>query len=292
MKILITGGDGFIARSLFKGLQGEYSVTSMNREKLDLLDSKQVFKYIKNNFFDVVIHAATYDTAPVTSTKDPAKVLENNLNMFFNLARCQDCFGKMIYFGSGAEFGRQYWKPKMKEDYFGEHIPIDAYGLSKYIMSEHAAASRNIFNLRLFGVFGEYDDWRYRFISNACCKAVLNLPIVMKQNKIFDFLYIHDLIKIVKWFVQNEPQKHVYNVCSGQAYAFKALAQKIISAASKNLEIIAGTDNHVLEYSGDNSLLRSEVRDFKFSSIDDAIGNMYQWYEENKHMLKKEEFHY
>ena len=124
MKILITGGSGFIAKNLFEQLNNEYDISSLDVKELDLFDSPKVFDYLKENKFDVIIHAATYDAAAKFSTKDPAKVLENNLKMFFNIVRCKDYFGKMIYFGSGAEFSRENWIPKMNEDSFDKHIRV------------------------------------------------------------------------------------------------------------------------------------------------------------------------
>ena len=288
MKILITGGNGFIAKSLFEQLNIEQTALSLNRKDLDLLDSSKVFRFLKSNQFDVIIHTATYDTAPKHSTKDPSKVLENNLKMFFNLVRCKDYFGKMIYFGSGAEFGRENWIPKMKEDYFDQHVPVDQYGFSKYIMTKYTKLSGNIYNLRLFGVFGKYDDWRTRFIPNACCHAVLNLPIRINQNKFFDHLYIDDLVKIVKWFISNKPQKNIYNVCTSDVYDFKTLAEKIIKISGKRLDINIKTEGLGREYSGDNSLLLKELKDFEFSSIDESIKALYDWYESNKHIIEKD----
>lgn len=101
MKILITGGNGFIAKNLLEQLNSEYTVLSCNSKELNLLDSLKVFDYIKSNQFEVIIHTATYDAAPKHSTKDPSKVLEYNLKMFFNIARCKDYFGKMIYLVRG-----------------------------------------------------------------------------------------------------------------------------------------------------------------------------------------------
>lgn len=208
MKILITGGNGFIARNLFERLNNEYTLTSLNSKEFNLLDSLNVFDYIKSSQFDVIIHTATYDAAHKHSTKDPGKVLENNLKMFFNIARCKDYFDKMIYFGSGAEFARENWMPKMKEDYFDEHVPVDQYGFSKYIMTKHTQLSPNIYNLRLFAVFGKYEDWRVRFISSACCQAVFDLPVVIKQNVLFDYMYIDDLVNLTKWFIKNPSFKN------------------------------------------------------------------------------------
>ena len=288
-KVLITGGVGFIARNLFEQLNNEYIVYSIDIKELDLLNSSKVSDYLKENKFDVIIHTATYDAAARFSTKDPAKVLENNLKMFFNIARCKDYFGKMIYFGSGAEFGRENWIPKMKEGCFDKYVPIDQYGFSKYIMTKYAQLNSNIYNLRLFGVFGKYDDWRTRFIPNTCCYAVMNLPIKIEQNKFYDFLHIDDLVKIVKWFINNKPQQNVYNVCTGKIIDFKTLAEKIIKISGKKLDINIKTEGLGKEYSGNNTLLMNELKDFKFSSIDDKIKDLYNWYDLNKDIIKKDE---
>lgn len=285
MKILITGGNGFIARNLFEQLSHEYTLLSYNSKELNLLDHSKVSDLMKSQRFDVVIHTATYDAAPKHSTKDPSKVLEYNLKMFFNVARCKDYFGKMIYFGSGAEFGRENWIPRMAEDYFDRHIPIDQYGFSKYIMTKYAYLSNNVYNLRLFGVFGKYDDWRTRFIPNACCHAVLDLPIRINQNALFDHLHVDDLIRIVKWFINNKPRNHVYNVCTGDVYDFTTLAKKIIQVSGKNVDIQIKTDGLGKEYSGDNSLLLNELGGFKFSSIDESIKALYDWHDSNKHII-------
>ena len=131
IKILITGGNGFIAKSLNEFLLSDsrvwpyYEIDLCNRQKLDLLDTKKVYDYLKENKFDVILHAATYDAAPNFSTKNPDKVLQKNLAMFYNLTRCKKFFGKMIYFGSGSEFGRENWTSNMSEDYLS--LPKDIW---------------------------------------------------------------------------------------------------------------------------------------------------------------------
>ncbi|MFH0855130.1 MAG: NAD(P)-dependent oxidoreductase [Candidatus Omnitrophota bacterium] len=286
MKILITGGSGFIARNLFEGLEADYEVISRNSKELDLLDAERVFDYIKSGSFDAVIHAATYDAAPRYSTKDPAKVLEYNLRMFFNIARCADSFGKMIYFGSGAEFSRENWAPRMKEAYFDRHIPRDQYGFSKYVMTKYAQVAGNIYNLRLFGVFGKYDDWRTRFIPNACSQAVLGLPVIINQNRFFDFIYIKDLVKIVRWFIAHKPKEKIYNVCSGEVIDFKSIGEMIVKTSNKKLDIMVESDGLAREYSGDNALLLKELNGFKFSPMDDSVKELYHWYDQNALIFK------
>ncbi len=278
MKILITGGNGFIARNLVEQLGNEYELVSKNSQELDLLNQKEVFDFIKENRFNAIIHAATYDAVRKDSTKDPTRVLEKNLIMFFNLVRCEDYFDKMIYFGSGAEYNRKDWIPKMKEDYFDQHVPEDQYGLSKYIMTQYTLFHDKIYNLRLFGVFGKYDDWKTRFIPNVCSQAVLNMPIRINQNVPHDHLCVDDLTKIVKWFLDVKPKRNVYNVCSGEVYNRKELAEKIVKASGKDLKIIIENEGEGREYSGDNNLLLNELGDFSFTPIDESIKALYNWY--------------
>lgn len=285
MKILITGGTGFIAGHLFDFLKNAHTVVSLGSKELNLLDHAAVYDFIKRGRFDVVLHTATYDAAPKHSTKDKTKVLENNLRMFFNLVSCGNNFGKMIYFGSGAEFGRENWMPKMKETDFGKNVPTDQYGFSKYVMTKHAESSDNIFNLRLFAVFGKRDDWRVRFISNACCHAVLGMPIPIEQNKFFDFLYVDDLVKIVSWFIENKPRHHTYNVCTGKTADFKTVAEKIVEISGKRLDIAIKTGGPGKEYSGDNSRLLNELGNFKFTPLCSAVKDLYEWYDAHKETI-------
>ena len=277
MKIFITGGTGFIGRNLKEQLSNKYNIFAPTSSELNLLNEALVYKYLKQYHFDVVIHAATWN-ATRTSTKDLTKVLENNLRMFFNIARCSNCYGKMIYFGSGAEYDRQHWIPKMKEDYFDTYVPTDQYGFSKYIMRKYTEKAKNIYNLCLFGVFGKYEDWRIRFISNACCKVIFNLPITIEQNVFFDYMYIDDLIKITEWFIVNTPKEKTYNVCTGQTYDLLTLAKKVLEISGKNLDIIIKNEGMGKEYSGDNSRLLKEIGNYTFREIDICIKELYQWY--------------
>jgi len=286
-KILITGGNGFVAKNLFEQLQNTYSILAPDRQTLDLTDTEKVFDFIKNNNFDVVIHTATYDAVAKFSTKDPTKVLENNLKMFFNIARCKDYFGKLIYFGSGAEYGREHWIPKMKEDYFDTFIPNDQYGFAKYLMTKYALSNKNIVNLRLFGMYGKHDDWCTRLIPNLCCLAAHGLPLSFNQNKKYDYMYVDDLIKIVKWFIENNSSHNVYNVCSGSVIEYKTIAEKIKLISNKNIEIIIKQDGLGIEYSGRNSLLTSELNNIKFTPFDNGIKELFNWYELNKSKIDK-----
>jgi len=286
-KLLITGGTGFIGRNLKEQLVDKYLIESPTHTQLDLLNEEEVSHYLRKHYFDVIIHTATWN-ATTTSTKDLSKVLNNNLRMFFNLARCSNEYGKMIYYGSGAEYDKRYCQSKVSEDYFDTFVPIDDYGFSKYIMSKYTEATDNIYNLCLFGVFGKYEDWKIRFISNACCKAIWDLPITIKQNTVFDYLYVDDLVKITEWFIENKPKCKSYNVCTGRVFDLLTLAEKVRAVCNKKLDVVITHAGLGKEYSGNNSKLLLEIGDYVFHKMDVCIQELYNWYLLNKQTIDRE----
>lgn len=292
-KVLITGGNGFIARSLAREFVEKYDLTVCSRSELDLLNVNHVSEFLRHHHFDVIIHTATYDAAPKGSKKAPSMVLEYNMRMFTNLVRCEHDYGKLLYFGSGAEFSRPHWIPKMRETFFDKHVPQDQYGYSKYLMTKIAESKNNIINLRLFGVFGELDDWRYRFLSNICCHALKKQSITVQQNAKVDFLYIKDLIKVVQWFVDYQPQHSVYNVCSGMAHEYTELAASVAKLySSEEIDVVIHNQQIRHEYSGDNSLLLKEIPDLKLTPIQTSLSSLLQWYQAHQDEIDPRQFHY
>lgn len=282
-KVFITGGSGFIGRNLKEQLGHKYDISAPSSHDVNLTDADKTSEFIKKNNFDVIIHAANWNSRSPHKSVD--KILEYNIRMFFNIARCKDHYGRLIYYGSGAEYGKKWWLPRMSEDYFDEHVPDDAYGFSKYIMTKYAEGYDNICNLRLFGVFGKYEDWQTRFISNMCCQALFDMPLLIRQNVFFDYLYIDDLVAITDLFITKSPVKVAYNICTGRSYDLLSRAEMVLKAAGKNIEIRITKPGLGAEYSGNNSRFISEFGEFVFSRIDAGIQKLYDWYMLNKNMI-------
>jgi GDP-L-fucose synthase len=208
--------------------------------------------------------------------------------MFFNLAKNSASFGKLINIGSGSIYDMRNYQPKMTEDYFGKFIPADEHGFFKYVIGKHIEKSENMIDLRVFGVFGKYEDYSIRFISNAICKAIFDLPITLRQNRKFDYLYIDDLMPVLEFFIENKPVKNSYNVTPDSSIGLLEIAEIIKKISGKNLEIKIGQQGLGLEYSGDNSCLKKEIKDFEFTKIESAINGLYNWYLANQASLDKQ----
>jgi len=283
MKILITGGSGFIGRNLAEQYASRFEVLAPGRAELNLLNAETVRQYLKQHRFDIVIHAAVERS---NRALPPApNSVERNCRMFFNLARNERLFGRMLFLSSGAAYDRAHWRPKMAEDYFDAYVPSDDYGFSKYICAKAAEASERVYEVRLFGVFGPYEDWRIRFISNACCRAVWDMPVVIRQDALFDYLDVADLGWILEAFwKRNLCHKH-YNVCTGRSFALSALAEKVVRVSGKGLGIVIQRQGMGREYSGDNARMVEEIPDCHFRDMDDSIAELYQWYQAHKEIV-------
>jgi len=276
MKLLITGGGGFIGRNLAELLSDKYRVLAPSQSELNLLDANAVRNYLRANSFDAVVHAAT--TRANRRIGAPPDLLDRNCRMFLNLARNESLFGKMIHFGSGAEYGLAQLPPRVREEYFDTCVPTDPYGFSKYICAKIIDRSDRIVNLRLFGVFGKYEDHTVRFISNACCRVLKGLPIVIRRDVIFDYLYVGDLARITSWFVEHKSRCKAYNVARGEGIALSSLAHLVAEVSGRHPQIIVGDPGLAQEYSADNSLLLSEVSQYQFADTRQCIAELYEWY--------------
>jgi len=109
------------------------------------------------------------------------------------------------------------------------------------------------------------------------------LPIVLRQDVVFDYLYIKDLVKIARWFIENDARHKAYNVCTGQPVALTELARVIaqvsaqLSGRSPNVSVM--TEGMGSEYSADNSRMLKEMNGYQFWDLQDSIKDLYAWYE-------------
>ncbi|MCD8212695.1 MAG: NAD-dependent epimerase/dehydratase family protein, partial [Campylobacter sp.] len=195
MNLFITGGGGFIGKHLKEFLIRKYSgfnIFSPSSSELNLSNEENVSKFIRANDIDIIIHLANKGGG--RDTINFTNVIEYNLRIFFNIVKNRSYVKKIISFGSGAEYSKQKPIVNISEDEYNNMLPIDGYGFYKAITSHYIELCDNIVQLRLFGVYGEYENYKYKFITNAIVKNLLHIPIVINQNVFFDYIYVNDLL--------------------------------------------------------------------------------------------------
>ncbi|PUE64466.1 NAD-dependent epimerase/dehydratase family protein [Arcobacter caeni] len=286
MNILITGSNGFVGTHLKKYLLCNYSNYILfipSSKELDLVDECAVDKYILLNKIDIIIHLANRGGG--RDTFDMKNITEYNLRIFFNIAKHERNVKKIISFGSGAEYCKHKPIVDAKEEEYLLSQPLDEYGFYKSVTSKYIEKSDNILQLRIFGAYGEYENYRYKFISNAIVKNLLNLPIVINKNVYFDYIYIDDLVKMIDWFIHNEAKEKIYNVTTGQKIDLLSLVNIVNETSDFKSETRVLNDGLNNEYTSNNERLLNEIGDFDFTSHKNAIIKMRKYFKNNLNNL-------
>ena len=234
--VLITGAGptGVTGRAIKEYLQDYYEILSPSSRELDLTNDKAVKCYFDNHSIDFVVHCATYRNNGNNTTHMVDEELESNLRMYFSLAAQEDKFRKMVYLGSGAEFDKTRPIINIKEEQFGLHIPQNKYGLGKYIMNQHCRNSKNIYNLRMFGTLNKYERYTKNVVCNLCAKAIMGLPLTLKQDVLFSWIDIQDVAKAIIYLFENTSKRHDYNIAFPNAYKLSEIASMIQNTSYHN----------------------------------------------------------
>lgn len=272
IRVLFTGGTGFVGRNVIPILKEKHDIFAPTRKELNLLDQKQVETYIKKGNFDVIIHSANPN--PFKNSLDKSDtMLEDSLRSFLNIYRIRNSVSKIYIIGSGAELDKKIDMNRISEDEFERSIPSDAYGFSKYIMNCIVENSHNVYNLRLFACYGP-SDHESKFISH-CIRCILrNEDITIRQNCYFDYIHTNDLANILDFFIRNKPKYHSYNIASGTRLTLEEIAKKVLNVMNSDKKIRFINDGFNKEYTPDISRLLLEIGDYEFTNLEEGISTL------------------
>lgn len=274
-KILLTGGTGFIGGNILPILQKKYEVKSPRRNELNINDESSVDEYLSNNKFDILIHSANI-TPGKNSADKMENMLEYTIKAFLNFQKHSDKFEKIFYFGSGAEYDKRKDIVLIKETDIGNSIPVDPYGLAKYVINQIARGSKNIYNLRIFGCYGPTDA-KTKFIRDCIDCCLEHKPITIRQNCYFDYMYVEDLARIIDKMINSELKYHDYNICTGKRIDLLTIAKIIDKKMQNNQGIKIGQEGLNKEYTANNARLLSDIGTFDYTCIEDGIQKQIDW---------------
>jgi GDP-L-fucose synthase len=288
LRILLTGGSGFIGRHVKDRLGRDHEVLAPTHAELELSNAVAVRRWLGDHPVDAVVHAAVkpgHRNAP-----DQADLVGNNLRQFFSLVRCRAEFGRFVVLTSGAVYGIQRPLVKVTEDALGEEVPTDDHGFSKYVEALWLQGDPDAVELRPFGVYGPGEDYAIRFISNACCKALLGMPVTLRRDRLFSYVWVDDLAAVVGRAVDARGgglAPGSYNVTPGDPVGLRALADLVVSASGADVPVIVADSTLGAEYSGDGSKLASIDPSFRFTTPAQGVEKLVDWYAARKDRIDR-----
>ena len=266
MKILITGGNGNIAKMIKTHLSDLFDIVNPSHKELDILDLNKIREFLNDKCFDILIHTAILGGR--RNKEETGEVTHKNLLMLENLLHFSDKFKMIINFDSAAIYDRETDILNRKEDELLS-IPTDYYGFSKYLIYKRTLSYNHVYNFRIFNIF-HVNEEPDRFIKSCFIAKKNNSKVTIFEDKYFDFVYEDDFITIVKFYLDNsnkpESLEKTINICYNKKNKLSDIA-KLIIKNDENINI--QKTNSLYNYSGNSSKL--EILDIKLLGLEDSL---------------------
>ena len=276
MKILITGGSGFIGSHIAEQMQGRAEITVLDnlrtghRRNLDGL----AVEFIEGSILDrevlraamagkdYVFHMAAMVSVPESVGAPLACEEMNGLGILNVLEEASAAGVKKVFFASSAAiYGDNPTVPKV-ETMLPE--PRSPYAITKqlgeyYCRFYHDEGRVPTVCLRFFNVFGPRQDPRGPYAAAVPIfieKAVSNEPITIfgDGGATRDFIYVKDIVAAILHVTLTPGLTGVYNAGYGGTITVRDLAEKIIALSGSKSEI-----RHLPERAGDVRHSRAAV---------------------------------
>lgn len=273
MRILVTGGAGFIGSNLVeKLLELNYEVVCLDNFSTGKIENIQSFITNKKftliegdirNFddcksackdIDFILHEAALGSVP-RSINDPITSNEVNISGFLNmLVAARDAKVKrFIYAASSSTYGDSQSLPKV-EDIIGK--PLSPYAVTKYVNELYADVFSRTYGLeciglRYFNVFGERQDpnGAYAAVIPLFIKKLINheTPIINGNGDYSrDFTYIKNVIQANLLAIESNNKNAintVFNVAYGERNTINQMVEYLKIYLSKFDPSIANIKN-------------------------------------------------
>ena len=269
MKILIIAKNSFLAKQIKDYfLNSEYDLYFSSREDFDLTSAEQTRNFFNVRHYDVVVNCAI--NGGIRGKEDTLQDFLNNIQMFKNLVDNRDGFGKLINFGSGAEFDRSLDIDSCSEEQIFTRSPKDYYGLSKNIITRIIYKYDKFFNIRIFGCFGKHEK-EGRFLMTNIKNALSNEPLNVHQDRFMDYISADDLCKILKFYFDNDIKllPKDLNAVYKKKYTLKQLAKMVKFHLNSESEILIQQEGLANSYTGSSE--RLSKMDIKLSGLEKEV---------------------
>jgi dTDP-4-dehydrorhamnose reductase len=128
MKILVTGGGGQLGRELMDTCPSDYNLASLSSSELDISDTSQVSRAVKELCPDVIINAAAY-TAVDQAESDRQRAHAVNSKGAANIAGAAARHGtRLVHISTDFVFDGMKSSPYLPDD---PPCPLSVYGKTK-----------------------------------------------------------------------------------------------------------------------------------------------------------------
>jgi len=232
MKVLVTGGAGFVGTNLIKQLLKEgHQVISVDNYHTGLksnhqpgaqyveFDIRNIDDYSSWGEFDIVYHLAAIARIQ-PSFKEPYDYFTTNANATFKIAKyCSEKNIPLVFAGSSS-----HWSGKFKNPYtFSKDVSEEIIQL----FQKHYGLKASI--ARFYNVYGPHHLKEGGYCTvigkwEKCIEEQKPLTIYGNGNKRRDFTHIDDIVSALILINEKQAWGYMFELGRGKNYSIKEIA--------------------------------------------------------------------
>jgi len=321
LRILVTGGAGFIGSNLVESLLKNPDIRQVR--VLDNLATGSIdniqefysfphFEFLQGDIrswnvcldacegIDLISHQAALGSVP-RSIHDPLTTNDVNITGTLNvfMAAKEKKIKRVVYAASSSTYGDHPGLPKV-EGKIGK--PLSPYAVTKYVNELYADVFASLYNieligLRYFNVFGpkQNPNGPYAAVIPLFIEALLNdqPPIINGDGgHSRDFTFISNVVQanLLSLFATNQQAlNQVYNIAYGQQTSLLQLFQQLkkISSSAVEAKYMAERPGDVKHSLADISKARNLLGYDPQVSVEEGLGKTFEWYKKQAEVKAK-----
>jgi GDP-L-fucose synthase len=308
-RIVILGATGFVGRNVAQAFadDGTHSVVAVRHRRAawshprvdwidaDLTDEADVSRALTGA--DIVVHAAAATAGAGANVADPLALVVDNqvMNAHIFAGAHRSGVGHLIWFSCSIMYASSA-KPQRETDY-DPAIPLHpAYrgaGATKVYferMAEwYAGLGKTKFTaLRHSNVYGPHDKYdlgRSHFFGATVTKVLTardgTIELWGEGTEGRDLIHVDDLVAAVRAAIERQPGAYgLYNIGSGAAPSVGAIAERIVRASGRDLDIVRDPSKPSVPVTIalDCARARTELGWRPTIGLDDGIARTLEWW--------------